>query len=62
VSHDDRLEHLYRLLNARTKQDPLGSGRRVPLNANFAPNVAAIQAEIEKLEERLTAIALLEAK
>jgi hypothetical protein len=62
VSHDARLDHLYRLLNARTKPDPNGSGTRVPINANFAPNVAAIQAEIEKLEERLTSIALLEAK
>jgi hypothetical protein len=59
VQHSDRLDHLYRLLNARTKPNPDGTGERIPLNTNFAPNVREIQAEIEKLEERLTAIALL---
>lgn len=54
MTHADRLDHLYKLLKARTKHD----GQ--PLNANYAPNVAAIKAEIEKREERLTAIALLE--
>lgn len=54
MTHETRLDHLYRLLKARTKHD----GQ--PLNVNYAPNVAAIQAEIEKLEERLTSIALLQ--
>jgi hypothetical protein len=53
VTHSDRLDHLYKLLKARTKH----GGEPLP---NFGPNVAAIRAEIEKLEERLTAIALLE--
>ena len=60
MTHDDRLDHLYRLEKARTKPNPDGTGERVPINANFAPNVRAIRDEIEKLEMRLTSIALLE--
>lgn len=59
MQHDDRLSDLYAKLAARTKPDPERMGRRIPLNANYAPNVRALQAEIEKLEERLTAMALL---
>ena len=53
MSHDARLDRLYAMLKARTK--PNGE----PISANYGPNVASLRAEIEKLEERLTAIALL---
>lgn len=53
MSHEQRLDKLYRMLAARTNHN----GEPLP---NFGPNVAAIRKEIERLEERLTAIALLE--
>lgn len=52
MDHNDHLDKLYRLLKARTDHE----GKALP---NYAPNAAAIKAEIEKLEERLTSIALL---
>lgn len=54
MSHETRLDKLYRLLKARTKPDGTA------INTNYAPNVAMIRAEIDKLEERLTSIALLQ--
>lgn len=52
MSHDARLDKLYAMLKARTDRE----GKALP---NYAENVAAIKAEIRKLEERLTGIALL---
>lgn len=43
----ERLEKLHRMLTARTN----AKGEPLP---NFGPNVAAIKAEIAKLEERST--------
>lgn len=47
MTHEERLEKLYRMLKARTNH----KGEPLP---NFGPNVAAIKAEIAKLEERST--------
>lgn len=53
MTHESRLDKLYRMLKARTDHE----GKALP---NYGQNVAAIRAEIEKLEERLTSIALLQ--
>lgn len=47
MSHEERLEKLHRMLKARTNNN----GEPLP---NFGQNVAAIRAEIAKLEERST--------
>lgn len=52
MSHEARIDKLYRMLKARTNHN----GEPMP---NYGPNVEAIRAEIRKLEERLTSIALL---
>lgn len=53
MSHAERLDRLYRMLRARTK----ANGEPLP---NFGPNVAALKAEIRKLEERITTASLID--